>query len=87
VPDLDEEFAEAARTATSLTRDPGNETKLRLYALYKQATSGDVEGRRPGFIDPVGRSKHDAWARVAGTPPQEAKRAYVALVAQLTGSG
>jgi diazepam-binding inhibitor (GABA receptor modulator, acyl-CoA-binding protein) len=87
VPDLDEQFAEAAETATSLTRDPGNDTKLRLYALYKQATSGDVEERRPGFIDPVGRAKHDAWARVAGTPPDEAKRAYVSLVDQLTGSG
>ena len=37
MPDLDEEFAEAAETATSLTRDPGNDTKLRLYALYKPA--------------------------------------------------
>jgi diazepam-binding inhibitor (GABA receptor modulator, acyl-CoA-binding protein) len=83
--DLDAEFADAARAATTLPRDPGNEVKLRLYALYKQATAGDVQSRRPGFTDPVGRAKHDAWSQVAGTDAQAAKRAYVDLVARLTG--
>jgi acyl-CoA-binding protein len=84
VPDLDAQFADAARVVTGLSRDPGNETKLRLYALYKQATEGDVQGRRPGFIDPVGRAKYDAWAGVGGTAPDDAKRAYVELVGTLT---
>ncbi|HVN12748.1 MAG TPA: acyl-CoA-binding protein [Kineosporiaceae bacterium] len=82
-PRLDESFADAAAAATSLSRDPGNEVKLRLYALYKQATAGDVRGRRPGFIDPVGRAKYDAWSAVSGTAPDDAKRAYVALVSEL----
>jgi diazepam-binding inhibitor (GABA receptor modulating acyl-CoA-binding protein) len=85
VPDLDAEFADAARAATSLPRDPGNDVKLRLYALYKQATAGDVQGRRPGFTDPVGRAKHDAWSTMAGTDAHDAKRAYVELVGRLTG--
>jgi diazepam-binding inhibitor (GABA receptor modulator, acyl-CoA-binding protein) len=85
VPDLDTEFADAAQTASALPRDPGNDVKLRLYALYKQATTGDVQGRRPGFTDPVGRAKYDAWAKVAGTPADDAKRAYVELVAELAG--
>jgi diazepam-binding inhibitor (GABA receptor modulator, acyl-CoA-binding protein) len=85
VPDLDIEFAHAARTATSLSRDPGNEVKLRLYALYKQATAGDVQGRRPGFTDPVGRAKHDAWARLSGTDADDAKRTYIEFVGELTG--
>jgi diazepam-binding inhibitor (GABA receptor modulating acyl-CoA-binding protein) len=84
VPHRDTQFADAARTATSLTRDPGKDAKLRLYALYKQATVGDVQGRRPGFTDPVGRAKYDAWAKVEGTSSQEAKQAYVELVAQLS---
>jgi acyl-CoA-binding protein len=83
VPDLDAEFADAAKTATALPRDPGNDVKLRLYALYKQATTGDVQGRRPGFIDPVGRAKYDAWAAVAGMSADDAKQAYVELVAEL----
>ena len=84
---LDAEFADAARTATSLASDPGNDVKLRLYGLYKQATVGDVQGRRPGFTDPVGRAKYDAWARLAGTGTDDAKRAYVELVGDLIGGG
>jgi diazepam-binding inhibitor (GABA receptor modulating acyl-CoA-binding protein) len=85
VSDLDARFADAARTATVLPGDPGNDVKLRLYALYKQATTGDVQGRRPGFIDPVGRAKYDAWATVAGMAADDAKQAYADLVAQLPG--
>jgi diazepam-binding inhibitor (GABA receptor modulator, acyl-CoA-binding protein) len=80
--DLDTEFQDAAARVTGFP-DPGNDVKLRLYALYKQATVGDVTGKRPGFTNPVGRAKHDAWAAVAGTSSDDAKRAYVELVAQL----
>jgi acyl-CoA-binding protein len=85
VPDLDAKFADAARTATALPRDPGNDVKLRLYVLYKQATTGDVQGRRPGFTDPIGRAKYDAWAKIAGMSADDAKQAYVELVAELAG--
>ena len=84
MPDLDADFDAAAHTATQLPRDPGNDVKLRLYAFYKQATTGDAAGRRPGFTDPVGRAKYDAWAKVAGMPADAAKQAYVDLVASLT---
>jgi acyl-CoA-binding protein len=83
VAELDDDFAAAARTATELGADPGTEVKLRLYALYKQATVGDIAGKRPGFTNPVGRAKYDAWASVAGMPADEAKRAYVGLVDEL----
>ena len=79
----DEEFRAAAEAVQSLTRDPGNDVKLKLYGLYKQATAGDVAGRRPGFTNPVGRAKYDAWAAVTGTDPAEARAAYVALVDSL----
>jgi diazepam-binding inhibitor (GABA receptor modulator, acyl-CoA-binding protein) len=84
VPDLDAEFADAARSATALPRDPGNDVKLRLYALYKQAVVGDVQGRRPGFTDLVGRAKYDAWAKVKGMSSADAKQAYIELVAELS---
>lgn len=79
----DADFVAAVATANALTRDPGNDVKLRLYALYKQATVGPVSGRRPGLTNPVGRAKHDAWARIGGLTPTEARRAYVAVVAGL----
>ncbi len=72
------DFESAVAAVPGLSRDPGNDVKLRLYGLYKQATEGDVTGKRPGFTNPVGRAKYDAWAAVAGTARTEAEAAYVA---------
>jgi diazepam-binding inhibitor (GABA receptor modulator, acyl-CoA-binding protein) len=83
--DMDADFDRAVAAVAALTADPGNETKLRLYALYKQATAGDVQGKRPGFTNPVGRAKHDAWASVSGTTTDEAKQQYVELARGITG--
>jgi acyl-CoA-binding protein len=80
------DFEQAVAAVGALTDDPGNETKLRLYALYKQATVGDVTGRRPGFLDLVGRAKYDAWAELAGTPMEQAEADYVAEVDRLTSA-
>jgi acyl-CoA-binding protein len=79
----EDEFHAAAEAVKGLARDPGNDTKLRLYALYKQATEGDVTGKRPGFTNPVGRAKHDAWAAVHGTSTDDARADYVELVRSL----
>jgi acyl-CoA-binding protein len=82
--DLNSRFEAATAAVQGLTPDPGNEAKLKLYGLYKQATQGDADGNRPGFTNLVGRAKYDAWAAVAGTSPSDAKAAYVALVDELT---
>lgn len=82
--DLDAEFAQAQQDLTSM-QDPGNETKLKLYALFKQATSGDVSGKKPGMLDMVGKAKWEAWGKVKGMPSDEAKKQYVALVRGLGG--
>lgn len=74
------DFESAVAAVPGLSRDPGNDVKLRLYGLYKQATEGDVAGKRPGFTNPVGRAKYDAWSAVAGTSRSEAEAAYVAEV-------
>jgi len=81
----DAEFEAAVAAVQDLSQDPGNDTKLRLYALYKQATEGDVTGKRPGFTNPVGRAKHDAWAAVQGMDAEAARAEYVGLVRSLTG--
>ena len=78
--DLHAQFEAAAQAAQNLPRRPDNETLLRIYALYKQATAGDTVGARPSFTDFVGRAKHDAWARLKGVDKDQAMRDYIALV-------
>lgn len=78
------EFEAAVASVKGLTDDPGNDVKLRLYALYKQATVGDASGGRPGFTNPVGRAKYDVWAKLAGTPREDAEAQYIAIVNDLT---
>jgi acyl-CoA-binding protein len=80
---IQEKFEAAAKAARALPRQPDNDTLLKLYGLYKQATQGDVSGKRPGFTDPVGRAKWDAWEKRKGLSRQEAMQAYTDLVGQL----
>jgi acyl-CoA-binding protein len=56
---------------------------LKLYAYFKQGSSGDVEGKRPGFTDLVGRAKYDAWAKLKGMPKEDAMQQYIDLVESL----
>jgi acyl-CoA-binding protein len=58
---------------------------LKLYALYKQATEGDVDGKRPGFTDMIGRAKWDAWNEIKGATEDDAMQQYVSLVEDLKG--
>jgi diazepam-binding inhibitor (GABA receptor modulating acyl-CoA-binding protein) len=81
--DLQSRFETALANSKTLTRRPDNATLLKLYGLYKQASAGDLEGRRPGFGDLVGRAKHDAWAALKGTPRDAAMAQYVALFESL----
>ena len=81
--DLQTQFEAAVASSKSLRERPDNSTLLKLYALYKQASDGDVEGRRPGFTDMVGRAKFDAWAAIKGTAADDAMQQYIALIEKL----
>jgi diazepam-binding inhibitor (GABA receptor modulating acyl-CoA-binding protein) len=81
----EDEFHAAVERVKTFVVDPGNSTKLQLYALYKQATEGDVTGKRPGFTNPVGRAKYDAWAEQQGLSAEDARNEYVTLVHSITG--
>lgn len=83
--DLPTRFEQAVAESKRLSERPDNGTLLRLYALYKQATEGDVSGKRPGFTDMVGRAKWDAWNEIKGTSAEDAMQQYVALVEDLQG--
>ena len=81
--DLEAQFKTAAADAQNLAKRPGNDDLLKLYAHYKQATAGDAAGKRPGFTDPVGRAKYDAWASLKSLSQTDAMQAYIDLVAKL----
>lgn len=81
-----EAFEQAQKDVKTLTRRPGNDDLLFLYAHFKQATDGDVSGKRPGMLDMVGRAKYDAWARLKGTGKEQAMRQYIDKVSALLKS-
>ncbi len=81
--DLQKQFEDAVAESKKLTQRPDNGTLLKLYALYKQGTSGDAGGERPGFGDLIGRAKYDAWAAMAGISGEQAMQEYVDLVDSL----
>jgi acyl-CoA-binding protein len=76
-------FDKAVADSKKLPEKPDNATLLQIYALYKQATGGDVEGKRPGFTDMVGRAKWDAWNAVKGKDSKAAMQEYVDLIESL----
>jgi diazepam-binding inhibitor (GABA receptor modulator, acyl-CoA-binding protein) len=76
--DLAQQFADAQARIKPVSVP--TDTMLELYALYKQATAGDVRGDRPGMLDVRGRAKYDAWAKHAGTTKDAAMQAYIAVV-------
>ena len=78
-------FENAASIAKSLPERPENETLLKLYALYKQGSEGDVNGEKPGFFDFVGVAKYESWEKLQGVSQENARIQYVELVRELGG--
>ncbi len=76
--------AAVAGSRSSISQRPDNAALLQLYALYKQATEGDVTTEKPGFSDLVGRAKWDAWNKVQGLSREEAMQQYIDLVTSLS---
>lgn len=81
--DLDTRFQQASEAVKKLPSRPDNDAMLKLYALFKQGSSGDVSGAKPGFFDFVGVAKYEAWEKLKGLSTDDAKRQYIELVTQL----
>ncbi len=77
---LNDEFQQASEAVKSLPSRPSNDDMLELYALYKQGSSGDVTGSRPGILDFVGGAKFDAWSKLEGVSQETAMRRYIEKV-------
>lgn len=83
MPDLNTRFLAAVAASKSLPERPDNMTLLKLYALYKQGSSGPASGDRPGMTDFVGRAKWDAWNALGDLPEAEAQQQYIDLIEYL----
>ncbi len=82
--DLKTAFEAAVANSKNLSERPDNATMLKLYALYKQASTGDNAEKKPGFGDMVGRAKWDAWNGMKGTSNDDAMQQYVDLIESLS---
>lgn len=82
---LQEQFNQAQADSKNLSERPDNMTLLKIYALFKQGSSGDATGERPGMTDFVARAKYDAWAGLQGTSQEEAQQQYINLIEELKG--
>jgi diazepam-binding inhibitor (GABA receptor modulating acyl-CoA-binding protein) len=82
---LQEQFEQAQADSKNLSERPDNMTLLKIYALFKQASTGDADGKRPGFTDMVGRAKWDAWDAIKGTSKDDAMQQYIDLIEDLKG--
>ena len=75
---LEERFKRATEDAEKIGVRPETSVLLQSYALYKQATMGDVRGHRPN--DTVGAAKYDAWEKIIGMSTKEAMERYIVLI-------
>jgi diazepam-binding inhibitor (GABA receptor modulator, acyl-CoA-binding protein) len=81
--DLQQQFEAAVSKSKELTKRPDNEELLQLYALFKQASEGDVSGDRPSGFDFKAIAKFDAWAALKGKSKETTMQDYIALVDKL----
>ena len=82
---LQEQFQQAQADSKNLPERPDNMTLLKIYALFKQGSSGDATGERPGMTDFVARAKFDAWDALNGTSQEDAMQQYIDLIEDLKG--
>lgn len=81
---IQELFDQAVVRSKTLSEKPGNDVLLQLYALYKQATEGDVNIDPPAnMFDFVARAKFNAWEGMKGKSKENAMQEYVELVSKL----
>jgi acyl-CoA-binding protein len=81
--DLQTQFEQASQDVNQLSARPDNQTLLRLYALYKQGSAGDVTGEKPSMTDMVGFAKWSAWNKLKGQTQAQAQQGYIDLVNEL----
>ena len=80
---ISDQFNQAKEKVPTLTQDPGNEVKLKMYALFKQGSVGPCNAPKPGALDFVGKAKWNAWNELGNITQEDAQKQYIALVESL----
>jgi acyl-CoA-binding protein len=81
--DLKAAFDKAMADSKNLSERPDNATLQKIYARYKQGSTGDNTEKKPGFSDMVARAKWDAWNQLKGTSQDDAMQQYIDLIGEL----
>ncbi|MEK7431728.1 MAG: acyl-CoA-binding protein [Cyanobacteriota bacterium] len=79
---LQQKFEEASANSKKLPSQ-SNDSLLKMYALFKQANSGDVSGDKPGMFDFKGVAKYDAWEKLKGMSKEDAMQKYIDFIEEL----
>jgi diazepam-binding inhibitor (GABA receptor modulating acyl-CoA-binding protein) len=76
---LKDDFEQAVAESKELKKRPDDDTLLKLYSLYKQATEGDIdpETPAPNMFDFVNKAKQDAWKKLTGVDAETAMVEYI----------
>lgn len=81
---LEDEFKIAVQRTRNLNQRPSNQVLLRLYALYKQVTSGDIpEETFASASDIKTTAKYNAWDSLKGKSKEACMKDYILLVESL----
>eukprot|EP01012_Entosiphon_sulcatum_P044963 TRINITY_DN59850_c0_g1_i1.p1 TRINITY_DN59850_c0_g1~~TRINITY_DN59850_c0_g1_i1.p1 ORF type:complete len:100 (-),score=18.74 TRINITY_DN59850_c0_g1_i1:1-273(-) len=75
---IEEQFHEAVKYVQTAPGSQSNETKLKFYAYFKQATEGPNKTKEPSRLNMVARMKWDAWKKLGNMPKEDAMKGYIA---------
>ncbi|MDP3354062.1 MAG: acyl-CoA-binding protein [Flavobacteriaceae bacterium] len=78
--DLDKEFESAFIKASSSPIKLPSDVMLKLYAYYKQGTSGSNYKSANGNIELINAFKLNAWLQLTKLSENEAKQGYIDIV-------
>lgn len=78
-----EEFVIAVETVKQLSKTPITDELKVLYGLYKQATIGDINIEKPGFLNFKEVKKWESWNSYKGITQFNAEVKYIMYVNEL----
>ncbi|XP_033119096.1 acyl-CoA-binding domain-containing protein 6-like isoform X2 [Anneissia japonica] len=84
--DLNNDFQQAAEHVKSIVGSLADEQLLKLYARYKQATTGRCNIPKPHMFDFQGRSKWNAWSQLGDMSSEDAMAEYISVLDSLDGT-
>lgn len=82
--DLDIRFQEAVEIASKMSQSElPQDVQLRLYAYYKQSTSGTIDYNHSSDFDLRNAFKTNAWMQISHLTIDEAKELYIVAIHEI----